>query len=402
MFDYAKKWMNGPYPVLHALVWTHWGFYGLLLSKLFSIFGSTIFVMKMIGVGSIAILDLFLIFIQKDLKEKSRPIFMALLLMSIYPLIMLFLNFPTGDLIYIGLWGPALYLFNKIIQKDIPIKRFLALLLLAACVVSVQNLFKDTMIVMLPISSVVVGYFLLKNKSIVRIILVPVVVFMVFTVVHAGAVMRLEKYAVGVSNSSKIGYFIATGTSQSSSGLFNGEYYYKKYWGPLQSDFNSGKLNKESYVKVDKDMSKIAKTNITSDFGKLFDLIVKKNDYMWSSDLPIIRQTSFDDPVFSGTKNTPMEPYRDIFVKISDCFLVFITALFIIDCVYILFSKKQDFINVYSAISVIGLFVAFSIMEGQPRYRIVLTPLLIISASYGLEMFLSWLRILVKQRVSKE
>lgn len=392
VIEYVKQWMNGPASVLHALVWTHWGYYGLLLTGVFSIFGSSVYIMKIVGVAMIVVLDIFLIFLQKDLKQNSRAIFFALILISCYPLVFLFLNFPTGDLVYIGLWGPVLYLFNKISQKNISFNKFIIFLLIASFVLSVQNLFKDTIIIVLPIMTVILGIFLIKNKKVGRFILVPLVIFLSYTAVHAGAVAILEHYAMGVANDSKMGYFVATGTSRESAGLFNGDYYYKKYWGPLLVDYDNNKLTKQSYITVDKDMKKVAKENIIDKFWQLPLLFARKDYYMWTSDMPIIMQTSFDDPVYSGNKNTPMEPYRDIFANISSCFLIIITAFFAIDCYVMLKSKKYNFINLFCAISVIGFFTAFTVMEGQPRYRLTLTPLMIISACFGIEAVFVWIK----------
>lgn len=376
-YVYATNWIAGWFVAPHALIWSHWGVYGLLLRYYMKVFGTSLPVVKslpmLLFLGFIVLVPLTV-----WLKNKFS-ILPLVFLLSFYPAIVLYSNFPSGDIIFVGLMGLTLLLLYWTIEKSTTLSYWFWISFLSISM-SFMNLFKEMSIITVPLVVVLLFIKLLERKKAIRIIPTLFVIVFWTTLISSTVYSKLEYFAQGPVNQNKTGYFLATGLNQKTFGQFVPAFY-RGYYGGLESKIYLGTISRSDYKNYDNKMANIAIKEVTSN-SSIVSFFTRKFNTIWESDDALNRMSSFDS--LRGTGAAVLK-YENKINAVSSAFYLVVSILLAIDIVFAIKRGEKDMVNLFaiyfSAIFTLALFF----IEGSPRYRIVAMPTMIVGAAYGLQ-----------------
>ncbi|MEI7615181.1 MAG: hypothetical protein WCJ54_00600, partial [Actinomycetota bacterium] len=103
----AGKWILGPVLSPQHFFFQHWGIYALALSKVFSVFGNSIFVAKSISACAAAITAVVTYFVLLKTTRKFGTALAGGLLISLWPSYALYVNFLSGEHLFIMFFSLA-------------------------------------------------------------------------------------------------------------------------------------------------------------------------------------------------------------------------------------------------------------------------------------------------------
>lgn len=396
-FEYAKHWLiNGPAKTSHAIIFNSWGIYALLLTVLMRIFGTSGEVVKNIGIFFTLFSGVFILFLASKLNKKVLAI--GSLIIFLYPATLLYVNFPGCDLIFFGLVGLVLVsLFY--LEKKIEDKSFLLYVVFFSLSLSIASIFKEALIITYPLSVLVLCYGLIKrNKD--KLLISFVVLSLVTFLAPLPAYKILEKYAQGPINKNKMGYYLATGLNYSTDGLFVHKYYYPMFE-QLTQKLEEGKLSKDDYLNFNKYFYQEALVKLEEP-RKIAKLIIKKNKHIWEND-KLINEMTFYDKSLYGNKPTSHKYLSDKYITpISTGFLIFINIFYFLNIIGTIKSTNKSIYNLYAIFFTALFSLSLFIIEGQPRYRIIVMPTLLFGSIQGMMYFEKIFNARVKQEKNEK
>ncbi len=385
-FEYAKHWLqSGPSVTPHALIFSHWGIFGLLLLVAFKFFGSKVALVKLLGLVAIA-LPSVLFSILLEIKGKKSLVSPLIFILALYPTYILYSNFPGTDSLIIGLISCAVLLLF-LIQRSAQTKVLILEVLVLALVLALSNLFKQTAIILVPIFIIIVLRKLIVENKLKLFLPVIGAFFIVFMLVPLPIYALLGFYARGPVNKSILAYTLATGLNPRGDGLITYNYYYP-YYERLSKEALEGTLTDGSYKREDARFISLLEENIAKQQGypKLF---LDKFNMMWSNDDPINNMSLYSKEFYTLPKLPPFLD-QDVVKNLSKAFFLAISFLYSMNILRMLKERDESADNVFIVFFTTLMALVLLLVESQPRYRVIVIPLVAYGAVGGLGYLEYW------------
>lgn len=401
-FEAAQRWVDGPSLSVQHFFFQHWGFYALFLSKFFVLFGKSVFVAKLANIlcASIAVAAIYLTLYK--ITRNFKIGIMGGLLLSLWPSYAAYSNILSGEHFFIMFFCLMIYLLLLIafaIQEEHYWKA-ISLTILFSIFFGLTNSFKETTIIMMPITLFTFPFLLLQREKVLKKAILKILLF-VFVIIFGSFVtvkvlhMTVSHYAMGPVNNHKTWYFMMTGLNIETGGRYNAEIA-KKYTEPLWQAALENRINDDIYKESDNEIKKMVINSIKRDHKEYPQFFIKKYYAVWASEEEINNWLYESYELMD--KNADTMHVRERVAQynfLSNMYFVFIIIAAVLGCLSLLktSSKNINATFIFCGLFIFGFSFALLFIEILTRYRSILYPSITLFAALGIVYAKKFLKI---------